>query len=97
MVGWEAFVRGWLSFSPLVKLFTGLAVVVGAVVSRCLFSASLGHLLLRMSALWHQDKLTGGEHKPSEVKLAVTADSRLMEGVPELVVGLVESATCCGR
>lgn len=63
----------------------------------CLFSASLGHLLLRMSALWHQDKLTGGEHKPSEVKLAEAADSRLMEGVPELVVGLVESATCCGR
>lgn len=75
----------------------------------CLLSASLGHLLLRMNASepelslalrqacpeesWEREE---EGHKPSEVKSAVAADSRLMEGASELsdhslVVGLVGS------
>lgn len=41
--------QGVVVIVPLVKLFTGLAMVVGAVLNSCLFSASLGHLLLGMN------------------------------------------------
>lgn len=88
--------QGVVSLSPLVKLFTSLAMVVGAVLIRCLFSASLGHLLLRMNASEPELSLSlrqayrrrAGSTKrrsPSEVKLAVAVtDHRLMEGAPEL-------------
>lgn len=108
---WETSVRELSSLSPLVKSLTGLAMVLGAVLTLCLFSASLGHLLLRMNACEPELSLSlrqasrrAGSMKrrsPSDVKLAVTVtDDRLMEGTPELSTAgggeLGRICPCCG-